>query len=358
MELCGMLADDSFQSMGGKARAEALSDERRVVIARKAAEARWAIPVETHEGELDIGGIKILCHVLSDGTRLVSQEGMNRGLGRRGRPKAKHGENRGLQLPVFLQANNLQTFIPQDNVDVFKPIRFKRRSGGAYSVGYKAEILPKTCHIFLDAKEARKLVQSQFATAARCKILARGFSEVGIIALVDEATGYQYDRARNALAQILEHFISKELQAWTKTFPLEFYQELFRLKNWPFNPKTMQGPRAIAQYTNDIIYRRLAPGVLDELRAKNPVIQGRRKHKHFQWLTGDVGHPKLLAHLEGVKILMKESDTWQQFQAKLDKYYPIIETTELGLVLPHMPKPKANRLDAYNELMASLAPAR
>jgi hypothetical protein len=82
--------------------------------------------------------------------------------------------------------------------------------------------------------------------------------------------------------------------------------------------------------TNNIVYARLVPGLLDELRAKSPVIDGRRKHKLDRWLTGDVGHPKLLAHLEGVKIIMRESETWEGFLQKLNKHYPIIEITELG----------------------------
>jgi len=39
---------------------------------------------------------------------------------------------------------------------------------------------------------------------------------VGIIALVDEATGYQRLREELALASILEKFIAKEPQPWTK----------------------------------------------------------------------------------------------------------------------------------------------
>jgi hypothetical protein len=92
----------------------------------------------------------------------------------------------------------------------------------------------------------------------------------------------------------------------------------------------MKRPSVIGHYTNNIVYKRLAPGVLKKLRDKNPVIEGRRKHKHFQWLSGEIGHPKLLAHLEGVKILMRESNTWDELIAKLDRHYPIIETTDLG----------------------------
>ena len=47
--------------------------------------------------------------------------------------------------------------------------------------------------------------------------------------IVDEATGYQYDRARDALSTILEEFIAKELAQWVKTFPDEFYKKMYDL---------------------------------------------------------------------------------------------------------------------------------
>jgi hypothetical protein len=96
----------------------------------------------------------------------------------------------------------------------------------------------------------------------------------------------------------------------------------------------------------DIVYKRLAPGVLEQLRNKNPLVEGRRKHKHFQWLTGDIAHPKLLAHLEGVKILMRESDTWEEFQKKLDRHYPIYETLDLGFVIEKAKKPQHTLMPA------------
>ncbi len=92
----------------------------------------------------------------------------------------------------------------------------------------------------------------------------------------------------------------------------------------------MRSPRVLGHYTNNIVYKRLAPGVLEELRKKNPVVDGRRKTKLFQWLTGDIGHPKLRSHIDGVMPLMRISDSWEEFQKNLKKAYPIIETTDLG----------------------------
>jgi hypothetical protein len=76
--------------------------------------------------------------------------------------------------------------------------------------------------------------------ADQCELLVRGFARVGIIALVDEATGYQYERKRRDLAQILVAFIEKELQPWVKTFPDEYYAQLFRLRGLDYKADSVR----------------------------------------------------------------------------------------------------------------------
>jgi P63C domain len=160
----------------------------------------------------------------------------------------------------------------------------------------------------------------------------RGLAHVGIIALVDEATGYQRDRAKDSLSRILEAFIAKELQPWLRTFPVDFYQEMFRLRGLEYPTAIVQKPRYFGILTNDIVYDRLAPGVLDELKKVNPKNEaGRRRNKHFQWLTNNVGYPKLREHLGAVVATMKLSVDWHDFKAKLDKNYPRIgKATQLS----------------------------
>ena len=329
-----MLADDSIQSMGGKARAEALSDEQRKEIAVKAAAARWSFPKATHEDRpIKIGDIEIPCAVLEGGVRVISERAVTKALGgkRGGAHWRRMKENPdGAKLPVYLSANNLNQFIDNDLKAALNRVLYRPKTGGI-AYGLKAELLPKICNVFLKARDAQALRGRQALFAVQADILIRGLAEVGIIALVDEATGYQKDRAKAALAEILEKFVAKELQGWTRTFPIEFYENIFRLQNWPFNPKSVKRPSVIGHYTNNIIYKRLAPGVLKELRGKNPIVDGRRKHKLFQWLTGDVGHPKLKSHIDGVLALMRVSDTWDEFTKLVKKAYPIIETTELGM---------------------------
>src|SRR5262249_45763036 len=144
-----------------------------------------------------------------------------------------------------------------------------RTPQGTRALGYEATVLADICDAVLEARKAHALTTKQEHIAVQCEILVRGFARVGIIALVDEATGYQADRARDSLAKILEAFVTKELRKWVKTFPAEFYQELFRLRGLPYNG-SVKKPQYIGHLTNDLVYSRLAPGVLDELRKLTP----------------------------------------------------------------------------------------
>lgn len=60
--------------------------------------------------------------------------------------------------------------------------------------------------------------------------MIRGLATVDVIALIDEATGYQRIGGQRALAAILGKFIAEEFRPWTRTFLPEFYEEIFRPK--------------------------------------------------------------------------------------------------------------------------------
>ena len=201
-------------------------------------------------------------------------------------------------------------------------------SSGGPADGYPATILVEICDAILKAHSDGKTTSRQLELVKRAEILFRGFAIVGIIGLIDEATGYQQIRNERALATIIEKFIAKEFQAWTKTFPIEFYEEICRLHNWP-DPSTMKNyPQVVGHFTNDIVYERLAPGVLDELRRRNPLTEtGHRKWKHHQGLTRDLGHPKLREHLISVIALLRSSHSWSEFNRLLDRSFSKPGTT-------------------------------
>ena len=271
---------------------------------------------------LDIGGIEIPCYVLENKQRVLAQRGMAIGLG-------MSSSAGGHRFRVFMGSGSIKSFISKELlVGIENPILFKNPAGGGVAYGYPATLLVDVCNTVLAARDAGVLTKQQDHIANRCDVLIRALAHVGIIALVDEATGYQRIREENALATILEKLIAKELNPWTRTFPLEFYDQICRLKKWP-NFRAVKRPSVIGKYTNDLIYDRLAPGLLEELQERNPRDQGtgRRGHKHHQWFTPDIGHPKLKERLEGVIALMITSKTWDSFKRKMDIAYPKIGTT-------------------------------
>ena len=156
-----------------------------------------------------------------------------------------------------------------------------------------------------------------------CDLVIRGLARVGIIALIDEATGYQEVRDRLALQKILDKYLTDEWAKWTKTFPDDYYKELFRLKGLPYPPTSSKRPGYIGHWTNDIVYTRLAPGVLRELKKINPRLpSGNRKRKFFQYLTSDWGNPALREHLSHTIFLMKACTVWEDFKRRLDRAAP------------------------------------
>jgi hypothetical protein len=225
-----------------------------------------------------------------------------------------------------LQAEILKPFISEELRLSTTPVFFRDKAGKK-AVGYDAQILPLVADVYLklrDAYQARfQPVPRQYLHIIRtCDLVVRALATVGIAALIDEATGYQELRDRQALQAILDKFLRKEFAAWAKTFPNEFYQEIFRLRNWQWRGMKINRPQCVANYTNDLIYARLATGIVKELEQRNPVVNGRRKSKHFQWLTEDVGHPALAQHLHAIIGLMRASDTWEQFKKLIDRAFP------------------------------------
>jgi hypothetical protein len=314
-------------SKGGTARAARLSADERRRIAQQAAKARWGeeIHFAPYPGEIVIGDIVIPCAVLEDETRVLSQAAVLRALGRNPEKSLRaYGEDAEVR-PPFVAADNLQEFITDDLRETLNPIRYRvagdRQNNPSW--GYQARLLPLICGVYIQAWKNGKLHNTQEDVAKAAGVLLQGLAHVGIEALVDEATGYQDVRQKNALAKILEAYIDKVLQPWVQTFPTDFYKELFRLRNLDWPKGSVQRPRYFGALTNDIVYRRLAPGVLEELkRVQDRDDSGRPKHKLFQRLTTNVGYPKLREHLGSVVTLMKLSRNWGEFHILLDRIHP------------------------------------
>jgi hypothetical protein len=151
-------------------------------------------------------------------------------------------------------------------------------------------------------------------------------------------------RKRRAIDKIVERYVQKDAQKWVKMFDLDFYRHIFRLNNWEFNPETTARPGVIGHWTNDI-YDRLAPGITPALHQRvKRNAKGRPTQKLGWYLTPEEGKPRLRELLEGVKLLMRMSTTWDEFKVRLDEFYPSFKDDQLKLPFSggmyYLPKPE------------------
>lgn len=324
------MTDETPQQRGGRARAELLPPERRSAIARQGGLARSqddGLPRADDEGVLRIGGSEIPCAVLETKQRVLTQSGVMRALGRARQAKGRQYYAGDVNLPAFLTAQNLKPFIPNELYVTSSQIEFRRKSGGK-AFGYAAELLPKVCGVFDDADNAGALTAAQKHIAVQARVLLRGLAEVGIIALVDEATGYQSKRDKDELHQILAAYISPTLLTWTERFPIEFFKEMFRVWGWPWPAngtpyKGPIGPRYAGKLIKQVVYGNLPPGVLAELEEKNPANEKwQRPNRMPQLLTKDVGHPHVEKLVAVIGTLFSISDSKEEFWRHYHRRFP------------------------------------
>ena len=330
---------------GGFARAESLSPERRKEIGAAAIKARWeneklreSLPqVLMKKDDLRLADVTIPCAIVEglnggEPIRVLTETGIYTaifGLRSGGAIRLKRESiEAGAPMPLFLTSDRLKPFINKENNVGALLSEIQYVDGKRIVTGYDARILPVVCDIWLKAREAGALQKQQLDKAQKAEILMRALAHVGIIALVDEATGFQNIRAKDALAKMLEAFVAKELQPYVKRFPSEFYEEIFRLRGLIYPNSTVRRPQYFGHITNDIIYRRIAPGVWKELKAKALKDEkGRLKNKLFQNLTPDIGDPRLQKVITQVVTIMQLSKSWPDFKSKLDRLVPAYNET-------------------------------
>lgn len=261
---------------------------------------------------LHLGDLEIPCYVLNNGTRVFSGRGIQKVIG--------YESKSGQWMNSFCKIDGLTDYLCAGENSISErlanPIKFKRNNaGGSQSVanGYEVTLLVDICSAIIDANRAGIFNDEKIVKSA--DIIIRSVAKVGIIALVDEATGYQYEREKDELQKILKAYISEELLPWQKRFPDVFYKELFRLNGWDYTVKGIKKrPGIIGKWTNTFIYEELPNGVLEELKKKTPKSEaGNRTNRYHQLLTLDIGEPNLEKQINKVITLFQVSDNMKQF---------------------------------------------
>jgi hypothetical protein len=237
---------------------------------------------------------------------------------------------RGGELAKFTEQAKLREYLPAEVLQsLAQPKQFRRRGGGPLVSGYDVTLLIDICTAITDASRDGRLPKHYEPARARGEIIIRAVAKVGIIALVDEATGYQDIRRREALQAILDRYLRQEFAKWAKRFPDDFFKQLFRLKGWDWEGPGKSG-HAVAHMINDLVYARLAPGLLPELRRRNPRDGSGRKRKHHQLLTDDIGLPDLERHVDILTHFALGFDPGQygDFKRLVDRALPLRNSFE------------------------------
>lgn len=317
------------KAKGGKARAAKMTPEERKESARKAAAAKKelaSLPEVAYgspDEPLKIGDISLECYVLNDEnkTRVLAAGGVGSGLG-------FHPASASARLVNLVTSDRVLPFINSELVHQLQnPIKFRYPSSNVIGMAYPATILADICDAILAARKEGTLLKQQSHIADRAEILIRGFARVGIVALIDEITGFQRDRKRDALAAILEKYISKEMRPWLKTFQLDFFEELCRVWGYSMPEKPGAYPPVFAGVIRNIVYDRLAPGV----RAQLQEIKKKKGGKWHQWLTGNAGYNDLTRHLGELTMLLRMTPDGdkERFLETLDRFKPVLTVEQL-----------------------------
>jgi hypothetical protein len=281
------------------------------------------------EGVLEFAGMQFRCAVLDDESRVINGTEFMRVLGiyRSGGLSTRRSDDE-LYVPLHLAFKNLQPFILEDAelVEAIKqPLRY-RGIKGSIAEAIPGQILRRICNVWVRAHRAGVLGPTQVKIADKAEFLLNALADVAIIALIDEATGYQKRRAHDELQKILQAYVAPELLPWHLRFPISYYEQIHRVMNWPYDASSTKRTAYIGKLTNKLIYEKLPPGVLPTLRKKNPSnpVTRRRRHRHHQFLTNEIGNVHLEKQITAVTTLMRATPTgnWKFFEMLFNQAFP------------------------------------
>ncbi|WP_255011843.1 P63C domain-containing protein [Roseovarius sp. M141] len=263
------------------------------------------LPVAQWRGQIDLGGAEIDCYVLPDGTRLLASSSAAMAISEVDRANLKD----------YAGQKALNPFI--DIEKILKETRKFSIPGTQWpAAGITTEHFELICRGYVQALyEGAALTDRQREIAIRCAVLTAGLTRIGLDALVDEATGYQYEREEDALQIKLRAFIAEELRAWEKTFPDELWEEFGRLTDW--KGSLHNRPKYWGKLVIELIYDTLDPDVAKYLRENRPA-PGVRWHQN---LTENYGVRQLVSRCYEVVGLAKSCKTMPELRKKVAHHY-------------------------------------
>lgn len=273
--------------------------------------------MEKYKGELHLGDKVIDCYVLSNGERVINMRSAVLAIA-----KVESGN-----LGEYIGIESLKPFIDKDKI-LGESYTFSIPGTQFKGNGLKAEIFLEICQAYVSAFTAGALkTDRQKQNAMSCAVLLASCAKVGLIALIDEATGYQFVREDGALRVKLKAFIAEELRAWEKTFPDELWEEFGRLTGW--KGALNSRPKWWGKLVIELIYETLDADVAQYLKSNKPP-QG--VHWHRQ-LTDNYGARQLVSRCFEIVGMAKDCSSISELRSKVALHYGK-EPVQLTLYLP------------------------
>jgi hypothetical protein len=267
------------------------------------------LPTAQFKGTLQIGDAELPCYMLDDGRRVFSTRGILASLGYKAnaRPSGIFGSK---ALEPIMETYD-HPFGDSNLVEFDAGSRFNAK-------GYDVEKFMDICHAMSKALDAGMLIGQHIDAAHKANIIIRACSKIGIIALVDEATGYQYVREDDALQFKLKLYLAEEMRQWEKTFPDDLWIEFARLTQWDGQP-TKNRPRYWGYLVMELIYRYLDPEIAQYIKDNKP--KPRKGQNYHQWFNADIGMKKLIEHINRVIGMAQGCDSMDELKKKMSRRY-------------------------------------
>ena len=361
----------SDASKGGAARAKKLSPEERKEIAKKAAQARWAMkkkqasarsenadsggipeglkqasaredevpstrPRAILSGSLALMGRGIPCYVLDDGRRVIGRTAAN---------EALTGIDRYGDFEKTIGVRSLRPFLDFEKI-TSQFVAFDVEDVEQFSndvKGMPADVFIDVCRGFVTALEASyrylegadypPMTDRQKEIAVQASMFLAAVAKVGLDALIDEATGFQEVREKDALEIKLRAYLADEMRKWEKTFPDELWMEFGRLTNW--KGTIHKRPKYWGKLVMELIYEYLDPDVAQWLRENAPHPRGGQNY--HQWLSSQYGLQKLVQHIWQVIGMAKACSDISELKRRMSETFGN-DPIQLTIKLPKTPK--------------------
>jgi hypothetical protein len=264
-----------------------------------------SLPFAKWRGKIDLGGDELDVYVLNTEARVIALRSAIKSIS-----KTESGN-----LGAYIGVSAIKPFINSELI-LGELLDFSIPGTQFIGRGMTTEHFELICRGYVQALyEGASLTERQKEIAIKCAVLTAGLTRTGLDALIDEATGYQYERAEDALQVKLRAFIADELRAWEKTFPDELWEEFGRLTGWATPLQTR--PKWWGKLVIELIYDTLDADVAAYLKANKPPAG---VHWHRQ-LTENLGVRQLVSRCWEVIGVSKTCDNIHELRQRVAQHY-------------------------------------